>query len=339
MVAAVFKKRGLIELSDYSLRNLSDDELLIEVGYCGVCGTDRHIYSGKAYAVHDVILGHEYAGTVVDKGKVISGYSIGDKVAVNPNIYCGVCSYCKCGKINYCKNLKALGVNYNGGFAQFSIVPAGQAYLLPKSFPLDIAAFAEPLSCCIRGIHQSNIKIGNSVVIVGGGSIGLLMLQLAKITGSSKVIMIEPSDDRQKIALGYGADSVFTPKDTELDKEICELTSGGPDVVIECAGNTGAVELAMRLPKKGGRVVIFGLAGKKQKVSINLQTIFQNELTISGSLLNPFTFNDAVDLLVSGKINVDKFNSVKVNLENINSIFDCKPGSLAVKYLIFSNTN
>ncbi|MFC2135414.1 alcohol dehydrogenase catalytic domain-containing protein, partial [Bacteroidota bacterium] len=290
MLAAVFKKPRTIDLLDYTLRKLSNDELLLEVGYCGVCGTDRHIYSGDAYANSPVILGHEYAGTIVEKGKEVTKFSIGDRVAVNPNIHCGSCSYCKRGKINLCENLKALGVDHDGGFAQLSIIPTNQAYHLPNDFPLNAAVFSEPVSCCIRGIEQANIKMGDSVVIVGGGSIGLIMLQLSLISGCSKLILIEPSIEKQNIALELGADFAFSPDDHELEKTISGITSGGPDVVIECAGSPGAVKLALQLPKKGGSVVVFGLTGKNDTININLQYLFKNELTIKSSFLNPFTF-------------------------------------------------
>ena len=339
MTAAVFKNTGLIEITDYPLKELNENELLVEVGYCGVCGTDRRIYKGESHANPPVILGHEYAGKVVEVGKNVTEYHCGDNVAVDPNIFCGVCEYCREGKINYCNNLKALGVNYDGGFAQYSIVPANQAYLLPENFRLDVAAFAEPLSCCIRGIQQADMKLGDSVAIIGAGSIGLLMLQLVQRAGCSKLIIIEPNSAKQKIAIDYGADFVFAPDKNDLLKNIYDLTSGGVDVVIECAGTTDAAELALQLPKKGGSVVIFGVASNIEDTAVNFHSVMKKELTIKGSLLNPFTFQEAVRLLAEKQINVEKFNSVKVNLENINSIFDNQPDSLAVKYQIYSNIN
>ncbi len=171
MMAAQFISPGNLSVIDYPIRKLNDDELLVEVCACGVCGTDFHIYKGDAPAVFPIIPGHEYSGVVADKGASVSEFNIGDHVAIDPNIYCGYCDECKNSRVNFCENHKALGVTLNGGFAEYSIVPFKQAYLLPKDFPHTDASFTEPLSCCIRGIDKAEIKCGNNVAIVGGGAI------------------------------------------------------------------------------------------------------------------------------------------------------------------------
>lgn len=321
MLAAIFNGNKNIEVSDYSLRKLNNDELLIKVACCGVCGTDRHIFEGKAPSEIPVILGHEYSGTIVEKDKSVTEFSIGNKVAVNPNICCGYCDYCKKGKINFCENHRALGVTMNGGFAEYSIVPKAQAYILPDEYDLSLASFAEPISCCLRGIQQADIKPGNKVVIIGGGSIGLLMVQLAKMSGASNVILVEPDLFKRNTGNELGADYVFSPSDNDLDKKIRELPPSQTDIIIECVGKSETVQLAFRFAGKGSKIVIFGLAPSDHNVTLNLQHLFQNELIILNSFLNPFTFATAVDLLVSGKINVRKLISDKTDLKNIHSIF------------------
>ena len=317
MIAALFNGNKNITVGDYSLRPLAKNELLIKVACCGVCGTDKHIYEGKAPAAVPVIMGHEYSGVVVDKGDSRSKFNIGDKAAIDPNIHCGYCDYCREGKVNYCENLLALGVTLNGGFAEYSIVPVTQAYLLPDDFDLSIAAFAEPLSCCLRGIEQAQIKPGNRVVVIGGGSIGLLMVQLAKISGASEVILIEPEINKQKLGVELGAGFVFDPANFQKIKESFK----GMDVIIECVGKSDTVELALNLSSKGTRIVIFGLAPSDHKVTFNLQHLFRNELSILNSYLNPFTFSSAVELLISGKIITDKLISDRIPLININRVF------------------
>lgn len=337
MLAAVFNGNKNIDLCDYSLRTLEKDELLIKVVCCGVCGTDRHIYEGKAPSSIPVILGHEFSGIIVKKGDSDSIFNIDDKVAIDPNIYCGHCDYCRKGMVNFCKNLKALGVTVNGGFAEYSIIPISQAYLLPQDIDLSIAAFSEPLSCCLRGIEHADIKSGNTVVVIGGGSIGLLMVQLVKNSGASKIILVEPDSSKQKLGIELGADYSLNPYDEKIFEEINDLTGSQVDIVIECVGNKDTVGYAIKLAGKGGKVVIFGLAPKDQNLTLNLQYLFQKELKIFNSFLNPFTFKPAIDLLVNKKINVQKLLTKQIHLKNITDIFSETFISGNIKVQIINN--
>ena len=161
MKAALYAGIKNIAVKELPLPKINDDDLIIKVGACGVCGTDFHIFNGEASAKVPIVIGHEYAGEVVDVGKSVTEFKSGDKVVIDPNIYCGYCSFCREGRINLCQNLKALGVTINGGMAQYSVVPQKQAYHLPGDFPIKNAAFAEPLSCCVHGIEQAKIKTGD----------------------------------------------------------------------------------------------------------------------------------------------------------------------------------
>ncbi len=337
MQAAVFQGAGRLVIKDYPQRKPDDGELLIKVEYCGLCGTDFHIYNGESYSKPPVIPGHEFVGVVADKGRVAGDLQIGDHVAIDPNIYCGRCEYCRRGQINFCANLKALGVSLDGGFAEYSLVPASQAYLLPKDYPLSHAAYAEPLSCCVRGIDKAAIKHGESVVILGGGTIGLLMLQLVKIAGASKIILLEPIEQKRKKAIELGAEYVFDPNSPSMRKDLNDVTNGGPDAVIECVGRSDAAELAVRLPRRGGRVIIFGLSGKDEIMSINLQEFFLKELSIGGSLLNPFTFSRAVELLVTQSVRAELFNTVYLPLGQIKNILNNPRDYSVIKYQITPN--
>ena len=337
MRAALFNAPYEIEIIDYPLPGLKPDELLIKVEVCGLCGTDFHIYRGESYSKPPVIPGHEYTGTIVEKGGDVKELKIGDHVVIDPNIYCGQCSYCRSGNINFCTNLKALGVSLNGGFAEYSIVPASQAYLIPKEFPFTSAAFAEPLSCCIRGIDQASIKVGESVAIIGGGTIGLMMLQLAKISGAGKTILIEPNEFKRNLAVQCGADFVFDPGAGKIFHDISDLTNGGPDVTIECAGKSNAAKFAFDISKRGSRIVIFGLAEKDDIITVNLQNFFLKELSVKGSLLNPFTFSRAVELLVTKKIQVEKLQPVISQLDQLKKILSLPRNLEVTKYQITPN--
>jgi 2-desacetyl-2-hydroxyethyl bacteriochlorophyllide A dehydrogenase len=337
MQAAVFKEPFNLALEDYPLPKLDKKEVLVKVELCGLCGTDFHIYRGESFSKPPVIPGHEYVGIISDKGKEVLGFAIGDLVAIDPNIYCGECRYCRTGKINYCENLKALGVSMNGGFAEYSIVPTSQTYLLPENLSLNSAAFAEPLSCCLRGMDQASIKHGEDLVILGSGTIGLLMLQLAKISGAGKIIVVEPIEDKRLLASQLGADYVFDSESVKLFEQIADLTSGGPEVVIECVGNSSAAGTAIKLVKKGGRIILFGLSAKNDSISLNLQAYFLKELSIKGSLLNPFTFSRAINLLVNKKINVENLKPVISNLLSLEKILSHPRDLTVIKYQITPN--
>jgi 2-desacetyl-2-hydroxyethyl bacteriochlorophyllide A dehydrogenase len=336
MLVAQFIKPGNLSIVDYPIRKLNDDELLIEISACGVCGTDFHIYKGDAPASFPIIPGHEYSGVIADKGASATEFNIEDHVAIDPNIYCGYCNECRNGRVNFCENHKALGVTLNGGFAEYSIAPSKQAYLLPKDFPLSDAAFAEPLSCCIRGIDRAEIKCGDNVVIVGGGTIGLLMLQLAKLRGAAVVALIEPITSKQNVALNLGANFVLAPDDSVSINNLIELTHGGFDVVLECVGSKDAVEQSNRLIRRGGTLVIFGLADKSSYINLNLFDIFRKEISIKTSFLNPFTFQRAINLLASGRINVRAIQPKQYTIQDIKKVFNSNSSSDVIKYQIIN---
>jgi 2-desacetyl-2-hydroxyethyl bacteriochlorophyllide A dehydrogenase len=337
MLAAIYNGNKKLEVCNHILPTLEFNELLIKVDSCGICGTDKHIFSGSAPSSIPIILGHEYSGTIVDIGSSSSQFKIGDKVAVDPNIHCGYCNYCRKGNINFCENLKALGVTLNGGFAEYSIVPSSQAYILPNDFDLSIASFSEPLSCCLRGIKNAEIKPGNSVVIIGGGSIGLLMVQLVKNCGAAKVILIEPDQIKRALGLELGVDFVFEPKEERLFDQIGDLVNGHVDVIIECVGHKNTIDDSIKLAGKGGKVVIFGLTPADQSINLNLQYLFHKELKIINSYLNPFTFQSAVDLLVNKKIEVLKLITQQISLEEIPDFFSNHAVSNNIKVQLINN--
>jgi 2-desacetyl-2-hydroxyethyl bacteriochlorophyllide A dehydrogenase len=337
MKAAIFRGPGRLEIEQFYLPKLEPSEVLIKVEICGLCGTDFHIYKGEAPSKPPMIPGHEFVGVVADKGNLVTGLSVGDHVAIDPNIYCGRCYYCRIGKINLCTNLKAIGVTLNGGFAEYSIVPSSQAYKILHELSFKSASFAEPLSCCIHGIDQAEIRGGESVGIIGAGTIGLLMLQLVKISGAGKIFIVEPVKTKRETAFRLGAEYTFDSNSENIFNQISDLTEGGPDVVIECVGNSDAANLALKIVKKGGRIIVFGLSGKKDHLIINLQNFFHKELQIKGSILNPFTFSRSIELLATGKVNVESFNPIQLKLNSLCNILKNPRDFSVTKYQITPN--
>src|ERR1041385_1913030 len=214
MKVALFEKPQVLSVTVKDLRPLRSDEVLVKVDACGVCGTDVHIVEGSSRSTPPVVIGHEYAGIVEDSSNTVEGWKPGKRVAVDPTISCGACFFCRRGLVPLCSNLLALGVDIDGGMAEYCIVPVKQLYEIPDNLSMEASAFIEPVSCAIHGIDRANIRTGDSVVILGGGTIGLLMLQLAKEAGASRTFVVEPLPHKQAIARALGADYVIDPKDT-----------------------------------------------------------------------------------------------------------------------------
>jgi len=336
MKAALLKKIHNIEIEEIPIRKLNENELLIKIDNCGFCGTDRLIYEGKAPAKLPVVLGHEFSGIIADNSKCKQDFSIGQKVVVDPNIYCGYCQYCKEGKIQFCENLEALGVTQNGGFADYTIVPAAQIYSLPDDFDLSEASFAEPVSCCLRGINRADITPGETVVVIGGGTIGQLMVQLSKLTGATKIVLIEPLSSKRELASSLGADYTLDPLSKDFYEEFNDITKSTVDVMIECVGQENAAELTFKIAKKGARIVLFGLAPHDHKVELNLQYLFEKELSIHFSYLNPYLFSKAVNLIINRRLKLKSLISKYISLVKINDILTNNIDSQVVKYQIIT---
>ncbi len=323
MKAAYFLGQGQFDTRDIEIGQPKADEILVRVAACGICGTDVHIYhgdKGSAEVMPPVILGHELAGVVERIGDAVTTLQIGDHVAIDPNIYCGKCHYCAIGKKQHCENLFAIGVNRDGGFAEKCIVPEKQCYKLRKDIPLSYGAMAEPLACCIHGIDIVDIRVGDTVCVIGDGAIGLIMLQLAKLAGASKVILSTPNETRRQIGLELGADALVNPTEGDLKLQIAAiLGQPGVDVIIECVGILPATEQAFSIAKRGAKVLLFSVPSAGARYPLSLEDVFQKELKIYGSLINPDTQGRAVELINSGKV---KFDSIITHSYPIDKLVD-----------------
>jgi len=332
MKAAIYTKPHSLKLGTKDLRKLTPGEVLVRVEVCGICGTDVHIVEGRARSMPPVVLGHEYAGTIEEISSDVKEYVVGQRVAIDPNISCGHCSHCRRGEVNLCTNLRALGVDIDGGMAEFSIVPETQLYKVPKSLTPEAAAFIEPVSCVIHGIDRAGIKPGASVVIIGAGTVGLLMLQMVKSAGASVIAIIEPNVEKQRVSINLGADIVFSPQ--EAASGINEIAPGGADVVIECVGRPETMKQAVSFARRGGTVEFFGVCPIGETISIEPNEIYFKELTIVGSYVNPKTFSRAINALASGAVKPDKMPISTFSLGELDSAFAALREGRTIKSII-----
>ena len=335
MKVAQFEKPHVLNITTKSLRSLKDDEVLIQVQSCGVCGTDVHIVEGTARSNPPVVLGHEYAGVVADGGRC--KVEVGQHVGVDPNISCGTCFYCRRGLVHLCANLRALGVDIDGGMAEYCIVPIKQTYPLPHDLSYELSAFIEPLSCAIHGMDLARIRIGDTVVLLGGGTIGLMMLQLARIAGAARIIVVEPLEYKRKLAKELDADIILNPTETDVQTAILEVAEVGADVVIECVGKPETAQCALQLARRGGTVEFFGVCPIGEKVSIEPNQVYFNELTIIGSYVNPHTFSRSIAMLQSGRVRVDTFQLDKFPLDGVHEALRYQREGRTIKSIVQPN--
>ena len=317
MKAAQFDRPHSLNIIEKPLRSLQPGEVLVRVQVCGVCGTDVHIVEGSSRSTPPVVLGHEYAGIVEAVGNGVSDFTPGEPVAVDPNIACGTCYYCRRGHVHLCSNLRALGVDIDGGMAEYSIVPVQQLYGIPAGLTIEASAFVEPVSCCVHGIDRANIQLGDTVVIVGGGTIGLIMMQLSRNAGAARTVVVEPLGHKRAIARTLGADLILDPGESNVKAAVFDLTHVGADVVIECAGKGSTTSLAIELARRGGTVVFFGVCPIGETIPVEPNQVYFKELTIVGSYVNPHTFARSIGILSAGKISVDAFQVDRFPLDGV----------------------
>ncbi len=334
MKVALFEKPHVLNVITKPLRSLSEGEVLVQVQACGVCGTDVHIVEGTSRSTPPVVLGHEYAGIVTDVAKGLSNVVVGQHVGIDPNISCGTCFYCRRGLVHLCENLRALGVDIDGGMAEFCIVPVKQLYLLPPDMAPEVSAFIEPVSCAIHGIDLARIKTGDTVVIIGGGTIGLIMVQLARNAGATRVIVVEPLDHKRTLASELGADVVLNPTEVDVQSAIVDLTKVGADVVIECVGKPQTAQTALELARRGGTVEFFGVCPIGEMISIEPNNVYFKELTIVGSYVNPHTFDRSIAMLQSGRVRIEKFQLDKFPLDGVHEALRYQREGKTIKSII-----
>lgn len=320
MKAAVYYGLGDIRVEEREIPSPGPGELVFQVKACGVCGTDVHIFhgdEGSAEVTPPVILGHEAAGVVYSVGEGVTGFVPGDIVVHDPNELCGACFYCLRGIGHFCTNKKSYGTTFNGAFAQYCCVGAKSCYKVSGKRGFEEYAMGEAVACCLHGIDLCKISPGHNVVIIGGGGIGLLMLQLAKLAGAVQTIVIEPVAAKREAALKLGASGVIDPFNENVKHRLKELGMPEPNTVIECAGLGQTVEMAIDIAGICGMVMLFGLTPPACEVTIKPFVIYQKEIHITASFINPYTIGRAIDIIESGVLDVKSLIANRLPLEGL----------------------
>ena len=337
MKASRFLGNKTFAVADLPTPHAGPGQLVLRNQVCGVCGTDVHIYHGEPGSADvnpPVVLGHEYSGEVVEVGEGVTGFAVGDHVTVNPNIYCGHCAYCQNGKKQLCPSMEAIGVTRDGGFAQYSRIPASQAFKLEPTVPWEAAAMTEPLACCLHGIDLAGIQVGDKVCVVGGGAIGLLMVQLAKLSGASQIVLSEPNEKRRQVGLQLGANAALDPTRPDAQEAFAQVLGGGANVVIECVGNVPAVKSAFQFAGKGATVLLFSVPKVDATFDLPLFDVYKKELTIKGSFVNPDTHARAVALINSGKVDFGPIITHRFPLDQLPEAIAMQMSDASIKVVV-----
>lgn len=289
MQALQYESHGMLRKIEMQPVEPNCGEILIKVAFSGICGTDLHILAGEAPAAPKVVLGHEFSGIVERFGADTNTFKPGQKVSVDPNNFCGTCHYCRSGLVHFCENLTPVGVYHDGGWAEYSTVKVGQVHALPDNLPLDIGTLAEPMSCILHGWDRLQpLKTEHRLLILGSGLIGLLWGLYLRHKGFSNVTYSEPRANRLKLAKTLN----FTACDPLHLNELEPF-----DVIIDCSGNPKALSQAINLANPMAKILFFGVCPLGQLMTVEPFRIFQKELTLLGSFINPFTFSRAVSVL------------------------------------------
>ncbi len=291
-------------------------EVVVAVAACGICGTDLHIVDGEfAPTRYPIVPGHEFAGHVVAVGDGVTTVGEGAAVAVDPSLFCGECHYCAIGRGNLCERWNAIGVTRNGACAQFALAPAANCYPLPEGVEVRHAALIEPLSCAVRGFDLLPRRLGEHYLIYGAGTMGLLMLQLARRAGAASLSVVDLNTDRLAIATKLGADAVATGAG-ELDRP------QGWEVVIDCTGVVAAIEDALTRVRRGGTFQQFGVAPADAMASFSPFRVYHDEITIVGSMAVLASFGRAVELMGRGVVDAETMISHSFALDNYPDALD-----------------
>jgi 2-desacetyl-2-hydroxyethyl bacteriochlorophyllide A dehydrogenase len=315
MKALVLEAYNKFEYKDVEDPQIREDEVLVNVKACGICGSDVHGMDGSTgRRIPPLIMGHEASGVIVDKGGLVERWGIGDRVTFDSTVYPLNDWYTVQGHYNLSDNRQVLGVSpgeykRNGAFAEFVAVPQHILYRIPESVTFVQAAMVEPIAVAAHSLSLSGIKTGQSALVVGAGMIGAFLMKLLKIAGVVPVIALDNNDEKLEQALKYGADHAFNINKENLLKEIQELTkSRGVDVAFEAVGVEQTVNTSIHSLRKGGKAILVG--NLTPKINFPLQAVVTRELQVLGSCAINGEYEVALDLLEKQMINVDEQISV-----------------------------
>jgi len=307
-----------LELIETPYPITKEDEVLLEVKYAGICGSDLHAYKGEhPFVKPGIILGHEFVGKIIEKGEKVENLEKGDYVVIEPSLTCGKCYNCIHGRYNICKDLDVIGcTKTNGGFQKYISIPSHKVYKI-NDIPLKRAILTEPLAVAIHGVRRSSFKPGDEVLVIGSGPIGLLTTIFLYLSSAKKIVLVDTLEKRLKIAQNL-CPNILAIKPTDLKSYL--FTNEGPDVVFECVGIDETINMAIENARKGTDLILLGVPKEISKAK--LIYIQDREINFKGSLM--YTKDDyliSLDLLRKNQVNYDALISHVYPFDKLSEAF------------------
>lgn len=339
MRAQVLERPYHYELKEVPIPEISDDEVLVKVKYCGICGSDWGSYTGKyedEVACIPLTTGHEVYGTIAQVGKNAQGIQVGDRVTYDICVTCGTCYHCRIGEPLLCSNFKQIGIHTDGGFAEYVKVPWKNIYKVPDEVSDECAAFVEPLTACLNASRKMDAVMGRSVVVIGAG-LGIMHAQLAKLRGAAPVIVVDANQYRLDIAKKVCADYVINVREEDVEKRVLEITNGvGADYVLEAVGNSKTYEQGFRMIRKGGKLEAFGICSDDDMATIAPMEFVLGEKKIGGSCAGiGYDWGDVLTLMKYKRVDPMPLISAVVPLEELEqTVNEIRKNQKLIKVLV-----
>jgi len=320
MKALLLSEYGRLEVVEIPMPRPGPGEVLVRVKACGICGSDVHGYDGSSgRRIPPLVMGHETAGIVAAFGSDAAGAREGAHVALDSTIYCGECEYCRRGETNLCDRREVLGVSTGeyrraGAFAEYVVVPNRVIHHLPDEIPFEDAAMLEPLAVAAHAVALSNLNETGTALVVGAGMIGLLVLQVLRASGCSRVFIVDVDDSRLQLATSLGATNAINAKRDDAVAKIRQLTDGrGVDVALEAVGSSATIQTAIESVRKGGTVTLIGNIAPTAEIP--LQTVVSRQIRLQGSAASAGEYPRGIDLLSRHAIDLKPLISVVAPLQ------------------------
>jgi 2-desacetyl-2-hydroxyethyl bacteriochlorophyllide A dehydrogenase len=331
--ALIYESPGRVGIKDVKKPEIEPNEVLIKTKFAAICGTDAHILKGKFPAKRSIVLGHEASGIVEEVGKSVRNIKPGEEVVCAPYLVCGECIPCRAGRYNVCMNRKHLGIEADGVFAEYFKLPSYAVYPVPQGMSLEEGALVEPASVGYHAVRRVSPTPSDSVVIIGAGPIGLLILQSVAAFGCQKIIVSELIDKRLRLAGELGAHRVVNPQKENLKEIVKEETAGeGVDIVIEAVGLPETIAESVQLVRSAGKICIVGIPN--EPVALDFLTLVRKEIDIITSDASLIGYEKTHELVAKKIIDVRPLITHTFEFEDIFKAFDIVKRQEAIKVLI-----
>ncbi|MFX0063845.1 MAG: zinc-binding dehydrogenase [Candidatus Hermodarchaeota archaeon] len=326
MKRILIKDPNMINLEEIPDPSPGFGEIKLQIAYCGICGSDLHAYQGKhPFISLPATPGHEFSARIVELGEGVNergmSFEIGQRVTCEPSLVCGQCYLCKTGRYNICENLRVMGCQAEGAMSEYIIVPAEKVVPIPEELSLKHAVLVEPLAVAVHAIRNSKINIGDNVVILGAGTIGLFLLQMAKLAGAKNIIVTDIQENRLALAKDLGATRVINAAEEDPMRILLkEKPFEGWEIVFEAVGIETTMQQALDIVRKGGKVIVVGVFGAE--TTVIMKNVQDREIEIIGTLMYVMRdIKDAIDLIASRKVKVEFLITSVYKLEQAEEAF------------------